>query len=368
MSGSISVLGAGNGGQTISAHLAMQGFKVKLGEHPEFRKNIDAINKKGGIELTGALSGFGQLELASIEIASVIEGAEFILLTAPSFAQEPFIELALPHLKADQIIVLIPGNFGSLEMSAKVRKRSGLKGLVFAETNSLPYACRQSEPGKIDVWGMKSSLSIAALPAEDTQDIVTKMSEFFPTPLSAATNVLEIALSNPNMIIHCPTMILNAGRIESEKGQFRFYSEGMAESVCKVMEAMDQERIRVGSYFDLELESTANWLQRVYGLSGDSLYELLSTSPVYGGHGYDAPRSMQHRYINEDIPNLLVPVVSFGELTGVDTPVTDCIISLASVINAINYKSEGRNLKRLGLSDLSAEDIKRYVQSRNEER
>jgi opine dehydrogenase len=77
---------------------------------------------------------------------------------------------------------------------------------------------------------------------------------------------------------------------------------------------------------------------------------------------------MQHRYITEDIPNLLVPVVSFGELIGVDTPVTDCIILLASVINAVDYKSEGRNLERLGLSGLSVEQIKRYVQSRNEER
>lgn len=368
MSATISVLGAGNGGQTLSAHLAMQGFTVKLGEHPNFRKNIDAINKKGGIELTGALSGFGRLKLASTEIEKVIEGAEFILIAAPSFAQEPFVELALPHLIEDQIIVLIPGNFGSLEMTAKVRKQRELKGLVFAETNSLPYACRQSEPGKIDVWGVKSSLSVAVLPAQDTQAIATKMREFFPISLNAARNVLEIALSNPNMIVHCPTMILNAGRIESEKGQFRFYSDGMTESVCKVMEKMDQERMRVGSFFDLELESTADWLRRVYGLSGDSLYELLSTSPVYGGHGYDAPSSMQHRYITEDIPSLLVPVVSFGELTGVDTPVTDCIISLASVINAIDYKSKGRNLERLGLSGLSVEEIKRYVQSRIQER
>jgi opine dehydrogenase len=365
MSTVISVLGAGNGGQTISAHLAMNGFAVKLGEHPDFAKTIDAINRRGGIELTGALSGFGRLELASTDMAEVIDGAEFILLVAPSFAQEPFIELAMPHLKAAQTVVLIPGNFGSLAMSARVRERSELEDLVFAETNSLPYACRQSEPGKIDVWGVKSSLSVAALPAEATRATIDKMSEFFPIPLSAATNVLEIALSNANMIIHCPTMILNAGRIESEKGQFRFYSDGMTESVCTVMEEMDRERMRVGKVFDLKLEYTADWLRRVYGLSGDSLYQLLSTSPVYGKHGYDAPNSLRHRYVSEDIPSLLVPLACFGELAGAATPVTECIISLASLINAVDYRSEGRNLERLGLDGLSIEQIKHYVQSRN---
>jgi opine dehydrogenase len=40
----------------------------------------------------------------------------------------------------------------------------------------------------------------------------------FPVPLKPAPNVLSIGLSNTNMILHCPTMIMNAGRIESEAG------------------------------------------------------------------------------------------------------------------------------------------------------
>ena len=34
--GKVSVLGAGNGGQALSAHLAINGCKVNLFEHPDF--------------------------------------------------------------------------------------------------------------------------------------------------------------------------------------------------------------------------------------------------------------------------------------------------------------------------------------------
>jgi len=65
------------------------------------------------------------------------------------------------------------------------------------------------------------------------------------------------------MILHCPAVILNTGRIEDTNGDFEFYWEGMTKSVCKVMEAMDQERIRVGKAIGIELETTLNNLKRI---------------------------------------------------------------------------------------------------------
>jgi len=351
----VSVLGAGNGGQALSAHLAIKGCEVSLFEHPKFKENIEKINKKGGIELTGKLKGFGKISIATTNIKEAIEDTSIIMIVAPSFAQKAFIELALPHFVNSQIIVLIPGNFGSFEIK-KILKDNG-KDLIIAETNSLPYACRKIEEGKVNVWGVKSYISIAALPAVDTRSIVKILGDFFPIPLHSVKNSLEISFSNPNMIVHCPTMILNAGRIESTKGNFMFYSEGMTESVCKIMEKMDEERIQIGKKLNLNLVSTLEWLKRTYNLKGKSLYEVISTSPVYSGHGPDAPGNLNHRYITEDIPHLLVPVASFGRLLGIQAIIIECIITLASAINGVDYFKNGRNLETLGLSGMSLEKI-----------
>jgi opine dehydrogenase len=353
--GKVSVLGAGNGGQALSAHLAINGCEVNLFEHPDFKKNIEEISKKGSIELSGKLQGFGKISHVTTDIKEAIEGTSIIMIVAPSFAQKAFIELALPYLVNSQIIVLIPGNFGSFEIK-KILKNNG-KDLTIAETNSLPYACRKIEEGKVNIWGVKSFISIASLPAADIKNVVKILSDFFPIPLNPVKNSLEISFSNPNMIVHCPTMILNTGRIESTKGDFMFYCEGMTESVCKIMEKMDNERIKIGEKLDLNLISTYEWLKQTYHLEGKNLYEVISTSPVYGGHGPDAPGTLSHRYITEDIPHLLVPVASFGKLLGIQAPIIECIIRLASAINGVDYLKTGRNLETLGLSGMSLEKI-----------
>lgn len=355
----VSVLGAGNGGQALSAHLAMKGVEVNLFEHPNFKKNIEEITKKGGIELTGKLEGFGKISLATTDIKQAIEGTSVVMIVAPSFAQRTFIEMAISYLDDSQIIMLIPGNFGSFEIK-KFLKESG-KNLTIVETNTLPYACRKIEEGKVNIWGVKTHVSIASLPAANIEKVTKILNEFFIMPITPFKNALEISFSNPNMIVHCPTMLLNAGRIESTNGNFRFYCDGMTKSVCKIMEKMDEERMAVGKKLNLNLISTYDWLIETYNLKGKDLHALLSTNPAYAKHGADAPKFLNHRYLTEDVPHLLVPVVSFGNLLGVPTPITDCIINLASVINGIDHLEKGRNLDLLGLSGMTVEEILNYI-------
>ena len=355
----VSVLGAGNGGQALSAHLAMKGVEVNLFEHPNFKKNVEEIAKKGGIELTGKLEGFGKISLATTDIKQAIEGTSVVMIVAPSFAQRTFIEMAISYLDDSQIIMLIPGNFGSFEIK-KLLKKSG-KNLTIVETNTLPYACRKIEEGKVNIWGVKTHVSIASLPAANIEKVTKILNEFFIMPITPFKNALEISFSNPNMIVHCPTMLLNAGRIESTNGNFRFYCDGMTKSVCKIMEKMDEERMAVGKKLNLNLISTYDWLIETYNLKGKDLHALLSTNPAYAQHGADAPKFLNHRYLTEDVPHLLVPVVSFGRLLGIKTPIIDCIITLASTINGTNHFKKGRNLETLGLSGMSIEEILDYI-------
>ena len=355
----VSVLGAGNGGQALSAHLAMKGVEVNLFEHPKFKENIEKINKKGGIELSGKLQGFAKILLATTDIKKAIEGTSVIMIVAPSFAQEAFIEMAVPYLVDSQIIMLIPGNFGSFVIK-KILKRNG-KNLTIVETNTLPYACRKIEEGKVNIWGVKTHISIASLPTANIEEVSKMLNSFFIMPLYPLKNSLEISFSNPNMIVHCPTMILNAGRIESTNSDFMFYCEGMTKSVCKIMEKMDMERIAIGEKLNLDLISTYDWLKETYSLNGDDLHALLSTNPAYGQHGVDAPKVLNHRYLTEDVPHLLVPVASFGKLIGIQTPIIDCIITLASTINGTDHFEKGRSIDKLGLSGMSIKEILDYI-------
>ncbi len=55
------VIGAGNGGKAMAAHLALKGFSVTL--YNRTPEHIDVIQKRGGIELKsyeGGPQGFGK--------------------------------------------------------------------------------------------------------------------------------------------------------------------------------------------------------------------------------------------------------------------------------------------------------------------
>lgn len=357
----VSVLGAGNGGQALAGHLALKGYNVRLFEHPDFGEKIVHIGEKGGIELRGSLKGFGKLEKITIDAEEVLAGADIVYVVAPSFAQKPIMDLAAPHLRDEMKVVFIPGNFGSLEAAVWLGSGKRAKPLL-GETNTLPYACRQIEPGIVDIWGIKTKVLMAAFPANRNRELIDAVSGMFPTAVVEASNVLETGFSNLNMVVHCPTMILNTGRIESEKGNFRFYTDGMSPSVCKVSEGVDAERISIGRVIGLNLQSQIQWLKETYSLEGESLFDVLQSSNVYGGHGADAPKSMSHRYLTEDVPFLLVPVASFGRALGISCPLIESVILFAGTINDRDFFSEGRTLEKMGFSASRPESISRILE------
>lgn len=358
----IAVLGAGNGGQALAGDLAFRGISVRLFEHPDFGEKMSLIKKKGGIELLGRQKGFGKLEKITLDAEEALDGADIVYLVAPSFAQQPILEFVAPYLREAMKVVLIPGNFGSLEAAVWLEKSKAAMPLL-GETNTLPYACRQIEPGVVDIWGIKTKVLMAAFPSQRNQELFQSVAGVFPTPIVAASNVLETGFSNLNMVVHCPTMILNAGRIESEKGNFRFYTDGMSPSVCKVVESVDIERMAVGKALGLDLQSQTRWLRETYSLEGETLYDVLQNSQVYGGHGADAPKVLSHRYLTEDVPYLLVPVASFGRAFGVSCPLIESVILFAGVINDRDFFKEGRTLEKLGFAAAEPAAVSRVLEN-----
>jgi opine dehydrogenase len=76
-----------------------------------------------------------------------------------------------------------------------------------------------------------------------------------------------------------------------------------------------------------------------------------------GYRGIKAPGTIEHRYITEDVPTSLVPIVSIGEMLKIPTPAIRAIIHLASVMHDVDYWAEGRTVDKLGIQGMSIKDI-----------
>lgn len=354
------VLGAGNGGYAMAADLSLAGYLVNLYEHPKFEENAKSIREEGGIELRGVgRTGFAKIRgKITTDMREAIEGVDIINIVVPSFVHRVFFKAFAPYLKDGQIVLIHTGNWGCLELSNMLKQMKIKKDVKIAETSILVYACERTiRPPQANVIALKKKVLLSAIPATDTKDVLRAINEVYPQFVPAAS-VLETSGSNMN-INHVSVMVLNAGRIESTKGDFKFWKDGVTPSVARVMQEVDDERMKVLTALGIKPTSIVEMTYDYYRTSMDSMYMSIHTLPQI--EVSRAPENLEYRYLSEDIPYGLVPLASLGDLIGVPTPTMHALIQLASVLNQVDYMSEGRNVKRLGLTGLSVREIKKYV-------
>jgi len=349
------VMGAGHGGKAIAAHLAIKGFDVNL--YNRSLSRIRPIIKMKGIELEGEVTGFGKLNIISSKAEKVIKDTDIIMVVVPANGHGYIAEVCAHYLEDGQIVVLNPGRTcGALEFLRVLRNNGNRKDVIISEAQTFIYASRGMGPASAKIFRIKQAIPVAAIPSNKTGRVVKMLNEAFPEFISAS-NVVETSFNNMGAVFHPSITILNASRIESTLGNFQFYIEGVTQSVAKILETVDNERLKVARKLNCgDVYSAIDWLSMAYNVVEDNLFDAIHSNPGYVG--IMAPRTTNVRYITEDVPMSLVPISEFARLLGVKTPVIDSLINIADSIFKKNFRKTGRNLSRLGLEGLEIKQIK----------
>ncbi|SKC51408.1 NAD/NADP-dependent octopine/nopaline dehydrogenase family protein [Maledivibacter halophilus] len=352
------IIGGGNGGQSMAGHLAIMGFPVKL--YDIFPETIEAIRKQGGIKVEGAVEGFGKLELATTDISQALEGADIVIVVAPALAHKAIAKDCAPLLKDDQVIVLHPGStFGVLEFKQTLVENDCYADLVIAEAESLLYACRSKKPGHANILGVKECLKVAAFPAKENERVLKMLNTAFPQ-MYAGANVLEVSLSNLNAMMHPGPTLLNTSLIESIH-EWLYYWDGITPSIGEFVEQMDKERLAVAEALGIKLKSVGEMYKILYGVEGESLSEAVKKNKAY--EGVKGQKNIRTRYVLEDIPMGLVPMVSLGKMLGIDVSRMETIVKLGEFLLDKDFTKEGRTVDKIGLIDMTPEEVINYVET-----
>ena len=358
----IAVLGAGNGGYACSADLTLRGFKVNLYESPEFEETIKPVIERGGIDISGAAgTGFAKLNKATTDIREALENTDLVIVVTPAFAHEFLAKKCAPYLR-DQPVILNPGHTGGALNFAKNLKEGGFgRRIKVGETMVLTYVCRKTAPGQIKIFHVMKQLLFGAFPSQYTDELYGAFKDLYPA-IVAGANVLDSGLTNLAAMFHPPGMLLNAGWIEFTNGAFKFYFEGITKSVARVVEALDQERLRIMDRLGLEPVPFTEWYYRqgCTPVRANSVYEALQA----GGpdQNLKAPDSLNHRYVIEEINHGLVPIASIGHMFDVATPNIDALIRVGSTTNQIDFWKEGLTAEKMGIAGLSLAKLKKFLE------
>ncbi len=354
------VLGAGHGGRAMTAHLALMGFEVA--HYNRTPEHISGEQARGGIELEsfeGGPHGFAELKLVTSDIGEAIRDAEVVMVVVPSSAHADIARTVAPHVRAGQIFLLHPGRTGGAIEFDNVFRDCGVDvDVIVAEAETFIYASRAEGPAQARIFRIKEAVPLAALPALRTEQVLDAIRPAYPQYIDGV-NVLNTGLNNMGAIFHPALSLLNAARIESAHGDFQFYIDGVTPSVARVLEVLDRERVTVASALGIRARTAMEWLKLAYNTSGENLYEAIQNQPGY--LGIMAPRTLNHRYIFEDVPMSLVPIASLAQRYGVSVRGIDSIIRLACIIHRTDYWRRGRTLDKLGIAHLSVTELKRFV-------
>ena len=354
----VTIMGGGNTAFSVAARLSHIGNEICILEHPDFAESVEQISRTGRINLEGVMeNGPAAVSLVTLDASEALAFSDLLLLIVPAYAHRPFAEFTGPYLTSDHTVVVMPGTLGSLEFSA-LAAEFGVSDITVAEVDTAPYVCRKTSGESAIIWGEVSSLGLGVFPSVRTSRVVSDLKPLFPG-VSPYEDALQCGLSSMNPVVHPAGVLMNAGRVEYSRGEFYFYEEGVSESVAKVIEAVDEERMTVGRELGYELTPVGKAFHEAgFGPRG-TLWEAINGSHMLTR--LKAPGNLESRWLTEDIPYGIAAWSKLGTQYGIQTPVIDAFVGIGSIVMGIDAWAEGRGPKQLGLEGMTKKELREYL-------
>jgi len=182
-------------------------------------------------------------------------------------------------------------------------------------------------------------------------DIFEGYVEYLP-----AKNLLEIDFENINYTLHPFPVLLNYGEIEKNGKSYRHYMDGITPEISKKMWKMDEERLAIGKKLGVDLQDCLSQLKMYYGQNDTTtIYDFVQSedSPYKDLVG----QNIMGRYIAEDVPGVVVPIMLLAQKAGMDAPISRLVAELSSLLHDKDYINGGTTLELLGIDHKSIDEI-----------
>lgn len=331
----ILIIGAGNSGLAMAAHLASNGHNINIWNRS--KQNIQKLLLTKTIFCSGILNGPVTVDLVTDNMKEALHNIELILVTTPANSHTDIAQLLAANLDKDIPIILNPGRtFGALNFYLTFRKYNHIFIPKIAETQTIVYTCRKTAEDSVIIYSLKRNVKIASLFLKDKKVIMHCFPENLKKYFFPVNSFIETSLGNVGMILHCAPFILNAGWTECPTTEYKYYYEGITPTVGKLIEKLDNCRVSVAKELGYRVPSTLEWMKEEYMVEGHTLYECIKNNSSY--KEIDAPQSLHHRYIFEDVPYGLAPLEKIGIELKVDMKPVTLIIEMANLLMETDFR------------------------------
>jgi opine dehydrogenase len=333
----VAILGTGGIGRAYAVHLAAQGHRPVLWSptgHPPDRTLV----------ATGIVPGRFAVEVAA-DCGAALEGAEVAIIAAVANGHRAVMEAMAPHLRPGQVVIVSAHcSFGALYLSRLLAAR-GLELPIAAWATTALTGRRGGREG-VHVSGQRPKLDVATLPLHLADAGEAACRALFGDRFQRREDLLAIALSNLNPPAHMANMLLNLTR--AEKGEEWPNYGSITPAVGALMEALDEERLALARHFGLSVRTVFEHFVLSHGVAPGSVAEM--SRAVYAKRPeLMGPKTLNTRFVTEDVPFGLLPLELLGRMAGLAVPLHSAGIAVFSAVYSRNFRAENDLLPALDL-------------------
>lgn len=350
----IAVLGAGAIGKGYAAYLSDRGHRVTLWS-PSGR-DMGRISAEGILTATGLCEGEFRID-ATASPATALRDAEAAIIALPANGHAQVIDAITPHVREGQkVIVSAELSMSALVLAEAIAKR-GLHVPVAAWATTV-LAAKSTGSDSVEVSLLRKRLDIAAVPTSATPDMKEFCEALFGVAFEQKENLLATTLSNLNPPAHMAIALCNFTRMEKSEDWSSYGC--ITDGVGNLMEDLDRERLALASAFGLSVRSVFDHYVHSFGVErapvGRMAQEVAQARPHVKG-----PKSLDTRFVTEDVPFGLYPLVVLGRLAGIDLPLHNSGVTLFSSLYRREFGTENSLLERLRLADETISSLLKRV-------
>jgi opine dehydrogenase len=337
----VAVLGAGAIAYGNAALLCQNGHNVALWSPSGQRTS--AIAAGAPLIATGAIEGRFSPRAAK-SCADALADADAVVIALPGYGHRHVIEAAAPHLRSDQVVVFNSHMSLAALFLAKLTSARGVMPTIAALGTTVTTG-RQTAPDAVNVGTIRGQLDVAVLPEDAATLGLEVCRQLFGDRFVLRPSLLAIALSNLNAQNHLAIALCNLTRMEL--GETWDQTSHITPAVARLLEALDAERLAIAEAFGVSVRTIHEHYNFSFGVPLGPLAEMARARTNLPG-GVNGPTTLDTRYITEDVPFGLVPIIQLAAIAKVSVPLHEGGLRIMSAIYGRDFEAENDILPQIG--------------------
>lgn len=330
----VALLGTGGIGLGYAALLHDRGLTPVLWSPSG--KGTEAFRAGEELVAEGALAARFRPDIA--DDASFVRDCELVVVTVPAYGYCTIFDQVLAHMRAESIIVISAHlSLAALSVSRRL-KDQGLRLPVVA-WGTTALMGRRTGPASVDIGGLRKQVDMATTDSLDGERGLSVCTAAFGERFKLAHDLMSIQLGNISPVVHLANALCNLTRIE--KGEVWSQYGAMTPAVARLIEALDRERLAVAQAYGVDVKSVSRHVQMTFGFDdGMPLAAMAKEVDRKRGGKPPGPRSLDTRFVLEDVPFGIVPLVRLARRVDVPVPVHDAGLTLMNALYGRDFSKE----------------------------